>query len=205
MSDLVDSMTPVQDHPWWGLSPETVAELLDSASTGLSEEEARRRLDHFGPNVVRVDEGESWWEILLHQFKDPLIYILLVAAAVTLAIQDYLDAGVILAVVGLNAIIGFVQEYRAQQAMLALARLGAPRAEVVRDGRPRQLPTAELVPGDVVLLTSGARVPADLRLVKVPNILRHVPGRLKLRVVHRYVHLTITITALVTNASAGRR
>ncbi|MEX2527218.1 MAG: HAD-IC family P-type ATPase [Gemmatimonadota bacterium] len=166
MESRADSRTQVQNHPWWGLQPEAVAELLDSVPTGLSEEEASRRLDHYGPNIVRTHEGERWWQLVLHQFKDPLIYILLVAVVVTLAIQDYLDAGVILAVVILNAVIGFVQEFRAQQAMLALAQLGAPRAEVLRDGRPRQLPTAELVPGDVVLLTSGARIPADLRLIK---------------------------------------
>lgn len=92
----------------------------------------------------------------------------LLAAAVTLALRDFTDTGVILAVLLLNAVIGFVQEARAQQEMLALATLAAPRAEVVRQGLARTLPSRELVPGDRVLLTSGARVPADLRLVARP-------------------------------------
>ena len=88
----------------------------------------------------------------------------------TLALRDFADSGVILAVVVVNALIGFIQELRAQQAMRALAKLGAPRAEVVRDGAQIVTASRELVPGDMVLLVSGARVPADLRLIRVREL-----------------------------------
>src|SRR5690606_30108396 len=127
--------------------------------------EAERRLSAYGPNEIAAEEATSRWTLLVSQFRDPLIYILLAAAAVTLAVQHYVDAGVILAVVLINAVIGYVQEGRAEQAMRALSRLAAPGAEVVRDGRTRHVRARDLVPGDVVLLASGSRVPADLRLL----------------------------------------
>ncbi|MDZ7779127.1 MAG: HAD-IC family P-type ATPase [Gemmatimonadota bacterium] len=156
--------------PWWSLSGADASARLGAGPEGLDSEEAKRRLERYGPNTIEVEEVEPWWVLALHQFKDPLIYILLAAAAVTIAIEDYVDAGVILTVVLLNAVIGFVQEYRARQAMRALAKLSAPRAEVLRDGRSRTVPAAEVVPGDVVLLSSGVRVPADLRLLRVVGL-----------------------------------
>ncbi|HUE96961.1 MAG TPA: HAD-IC family P-type ATPase, partial [Longimicrobiaceae bacterium] len=108
--------------------------------------------------------------LLLRQFKDPLIYILLLAALVTLLLRDYTDTGVILSVVLLNALIGFVQERRAQQAMRSLARMSAQQAEGIRDGTEREIPSRDLVPGDLVVLTSGVRVPADLRLSQVAGL-----------------------------------
>jgi magnesium-transporting ATPase (P-type) len=155
---------------WWTLPHAEALERLEGTLDGLSSEEAQARLERYGPNTIRVEEVEPWWSLALHQFRDPLIYILLAAAAVTVALDDYVDAAVILVVVLLNALIGFVQEFRARQAMLALARLSAPRAEVLRDGEVRQVDAEELVPGDVVLLTSGARVPADLRLIRTADL-----------------------------------
>jgi len=156
--------------PWWHLPVDEVEGRLGSRVDGLSSEEAARRLLEFGPNRIRAEEVAPWWSLVLHQFRDPLIYILLAAAGVTLAIRDYLDAAVIMAVVLLNALIGFIQEYRAQQAMRALAQMSAPRAEVLRDAQLRSIPAEELVPGDVVRLTSGSRVPADLRLFRVTDL-----------------------------------
>jgi magnesium-transporting ATPase (P-type) len=156
--------------PWWSIPSDEAVERLESTADGLGSEEARARLARYGPNTIRVEEVEPWWSLALHQFRDPLIYILLVAAVVTIALGDYVDAVVILVVVLLNALIGFVQEFKARQAMLALARLSAPRAEVLRDGEVRQVAAEELVPGDVVLLTSGARVPADLRLIRTVDL-----------------------------------
>lgn len=152
------------------LSVNEVERGLGAGSHGLSQEEAATRLEHYGPNEVEAEEATPWWVLVLHQFTDPLIYILLVAALITLILQDYVDMGVILAVVLLNALIGFIQEYKAQQAMRALARMSAPRAEVIRNGLPRDIPSRELVPGDRVVLTSGVRIPADLRLVQVRDL-----------------------------------
>ncbi len=160
----------MNDLPWWSLSVEEVRGRLDTSLDGLSETEAEERLERHGPNRVRAETVEPWYSLVLHQFRDPLIYILLAAAGVTLAIRDYVDAGVILAVVLLNAVIGFTQEFRAREAMRALARLGAPRAEVIRGGKAQQIPTESLVPGDLVVLTSGSRVPADLRLVRAVGL-----------------------------------
>ncbi|MFP3941366.1 MAG: cation-translocating P-type ATPase, partial [Thermoanaerobaculia bacterium] len=155
---------------WHTLPAAEALELLASPPGGLAREEAARRLEAVGPNEVPGAPPRAWWQILLHQFRDPLIYILLLAAAVTLALQDYTDTGVILAVLLLNAVIGYVQEARAQQEMLALARLAAPRAEVERQGAVRSIAGRDVVPGDRVLLTSGTRVPADLRLVSVTGL-----------------------------------
>jgi calcium-translocating P-type ATPase len=154
-------------HPWHALEVERVEALLETGSAGLDPDEAARRLDHYGPNEVEAERPTPIWRLLLHQFQDPLIYILLIAAAVTLVLRDYTDSGVILAVVLVNAVIGFVQELRAREAIRGLARLSAPRAEVLRGGHTVAVDSRELVPGDVVVLTSGVRVPADLRLSAV--------------------------------------
>ncbi len=155
---------------WHTLTAEEVASRLGTGDEGLSEDETRARLEHFGPNELEQEQQASVLSLLLHQFRDPLIYILLVAGAVTLILRDYTDSAVIFIVVILNATIGFVQEYRAREAMRALARLSAPRADVVRRGQQRQIATRDLVPGDIVLLTSGGRVPADLRLIEVRGL-----------------------------------
>ncbi len=155
---------------WHDLSADDTLAQIGSRPDGLTDSEAGDRLAQFGPNEVETDRGTPWWRLLLHQFTDPLIYILLAAAIITLLLRDYTDTGVILAVVVLNAVIGFTQEYRAHQAMRALQKLSAPKAEVLRDGRAREIASREVVPGDIVLLTSGARVPADLRLTDARHL-----------------------------------
>jgi magnesium-transporting ATPase (P-type) len=157
-------------RPWHTLEAGEALELLGSDPEGISEEDAARRLEALGPNEVEAERVVPWWELVAHQFRDPLIYILLIAAAVTLVLREFTDAGVIITVVLINALIGFVQERRAQQAMQALARMSAPRAEVLRGGATHEIASRELVPGDVVVLTSGVRVPADLRLLHVREL-----------------------------------
>lgn len=152
---------------WYAMSDVEVEAALDTRADGLTEDEAARRLAAVGPNEVEAERVTPWWRLLLRQFFDPLIYILLIAAGVTLALRDYSDAAVILAVVVINAVIGFTQEVRAREAIRGLARLSAPKAEIVRDGVTRVVEGRTLVPGDVVVLSSGARIPADLRLTSV--------------------------------------
>ena len=156
--------------PWHTLTVEAAQQALGAERGGLTEVEAAARLERYGPNEVEAERETPWWVLVLHQFTDPLIYILLAAAGVTLVLHDFTDTGVILAVVALNALIGFVEERRAQKAMRALARMSAPRAEVLREGKPREIPGRDLVPGDVVLLTSGVRVPADLRMLDARDL-----------------------------------
>jgi calcium-translocating P-type ATPase len=165
-----DTGPVVGERAWHALDVEDVQSALDTTPAGLSTAEAEERLRRHGPNVVEAERLEPWWRMLLRQFNDPLIWILLIAAAVTAALRDYTDSGVILAVVVLNAAIGFVQELRAREAIRGLARLSAPRAEVQRDGRVHVIESRDLVPGDVVRLGSGASVPADIRLISVHDL-----------------------------------
>lgn len=156
-----------QDQDWYSLSSGEVIEQLETSSnSGLSAEESSKRLSKYGPNEIETEAGLSRLEILLHQFKDPLIYILIIAAFVTLILQDYVDSGVITFVVLLNAVIGYFQESKAQTAIRALSQMAAPKAHVIRYGREREIPGKDLVPGDIVLLTSGGRVAADMRIIR---------------------------------------
>jgi magnesium-transporting ATPase (P-type) len=167
-------MTDLQElervRPW---HTATVAEALASLAVtdhGLDRAEAESRLERYGPNEIESEAETPWWKLLLHQFRDPLIYILLVAAAVMVVLEHYTDFGVIMAVVLLNAVIGFTQESRAQSAMKALAGMAAPMAEVLRDGRAHKVESRAVVPGDIAILTAGDRVPADLRLLQVHDL-----------------------------------
>ena len=147
---------------------EPVSEVEQSLATGelgLTEAEVGHRLEEYGPNLLTEAEPPSIWSVLLHQFQSPLVYILLVATAVTVAIEEYVDAGVIFVVLGLNAAIGLFQERKAENAVRALMGLVAPKAHVIRSGADVVVESSELVPGDLVLLESGQRIPADLRLV----------------------------------------
>ncbi|MGK2935151.1 MAG: cation-translocating P-type ATPase [Gemmatimonadaceae bacterium] len=156
--------------PWHSLSVADVERELHVSDKGLNWAEARNRLATYGPNDIGAERETPWWSLLLRQFRDPLIYILLVAAVVTFAVGELTDTAVIMAVVIINAMIGFTQEFRARTAMRALARMSTSKAEVVRDSERRTIDSWELVPGDVVLLSSGARIPADLRLAWVHDL-----------------------------------
>ncbi len=149
---------------WYALEVEEVERRLSASHAGLDTAEVRRRRERFGPNRLPEPAQKSDLVILLHQFTSPLIYILLIASGVTFLLGHYVDAAVILAAVLLNALIGFPQERKAERSVRALMHLVAPKARVLRDGHEREVESGELVPGDRVLLESGARVPADLRL-----------------------------------------
>lgn len=155
---------------WHQVSPEQVESLLGTSSAGLSQDEAERRLARVGPNRLARQSARPWWQRLLRQFNNLLIYVLLGAVLLAAAMQHWLDAGVILAVVLFNGVIGFLQEGRAEQALDAIRNLLSARAEVVRDGRRLTLETSELVPGDRVLLTAGDKVPADIRLCQASQL-----------------------------------
>jgi calcium-translocating P-type ATPase len=155
---------PPADRLWHAKRAEEVARTLSTRPDGLSEEEAAARLKRDGPNQLPEQPPTSALVILLHQFRSPLIYILVVATIVTLLLAEYIDAAVIAAVLALNALIGYTQERRAENSVRALMQLMSPRARVRRAGRERDVESRDLVRGDVVLLESGVRVPADLRL-----------------------------------------
>lgn len=156
-----------QDQAWHSIKSEEVVELLETSfHSGLTSDESLERLQLYGPNEIETEAGLTRWQILLHQFKDPLIYILILAAFVTLILQDYVDSAVITFVVLLNAVIGYIQEEKAQSAILALSKMAAPKAHVIRDGHEQVIPGKDLVPGDMVLLSSGGRIAADMRIVR---------------------------------------
>ncbi len=149
---------------WHHLSPRETEEMLEASARGLSVDEAERRLTQFGFNELQESPPPSDLAIFLHQFQSPLIYILLVAAIITIVLREHVDTAVIVLVLAANAIIGFIQERQAEISVRSLMQLAAPRARVIRDGREWEIESRLLVPGDYVLLESGSRVPADLRL-----------------------------------------
>ena len=155
---------------WHSLEITEVLTSLNSSRRGLSQEEAQRRLDEFGSNELVEKEKVSAWKIFLEQFKSFLIIILLVAVALSAVLGEIADAIVIFIIVLFAAGLGFVQEYRAERAMEALKRMAAPLTSVLRDGREVEIPARELVPGDIVLLKTGDRIPADGRLIEAVNL-----------------------------------
>ncbi|MGY6499783.1 MAG: cation-translocating P-type ATPase [Acidimicrobiales bacterium] len=156
---------------WHTMRVDEVSERLGTdADEGLESGEASTRLERHGPNVLREADATPWYVTLASQFRSPLIYILMLAAVLTIALDEYFDASVIAAVLVLNASIGFVQERKAEESVRALMQLISPTASVVRAGRTTTIDSTDLVPGDVVLLESGVRVPADLRLASVSSL-----------------------------------
>ncbi|MDR9440572.1 MAG: HAD-IC family P-type ATPase [Halomonas sp.] len=151
---------------WHALSTEEALERLESRAEGLSSPEAERRLAEHGPNQLKQAEARPWWKRLADQFNNILMLILIVAAAASQLLGHSLDAAVILAVVVIIALIGFFQEGKAERALDSIRNMLSPKATVLRDGKRSTLDAKELVPGDIVLIESGARVPADLRLLK---------------------------------------
>jgi len=154
----------------WSLDSQQVFAALGTTREGLSAEEARRRLTQYGRNVLQAKEREPWYVLLAHQFANPLVYLLIGAAVVKAVFKGPADAGVIVAVLVFMALIGFIQELKARQAMAALLELSAPRSKVRRGGVPAVVEAAELVPGDILLLEAGDRIGADARLVEAVEL-----------------------------------
>ena len=170
-----DSSTAASDREtsradWHAISGDGVLAQLSSHPQGLSTAEAQRRLVEHGPNELTRQQGPSAWAVLIRQFTSPLIYGLLISAAVAFALGKIPDGSVVLGVVVLNALIGFAQEYRAGKAIQALAQLVSEPATVRRDGQWTQAPAEHLVPGDVVSVDAGARVVADLRILQAHGL-----------------------------------
>ena len=167
----------MSEHPtstsapaWHALPADEALQALDAHAQGLSASQVQERLDRHGPNRLPSAPPRRWWRRLAAQFHNLLIYVLLGAALITLWLGHTVDTAVIVGVVLINAIMGLVQEGKAQRALQAVHALLASHATVLRDGRRQEVDAADLVPGDVVLLESGTRVPADLRLLRTKNL-----------------------------------
>lgn len=153
--------------PWYKLTVDETLDALKSRSSGLTEEEAAAQRLRCGPNELQRKKKTSPVMAFLKQFMSPLVYVLLAAGVVTLVVGEYLDAGVIFVVLLANAVIGYVQEARAEHAMEALLEMAAPQAKVRRGGTVCLIPAKDIVPGDVIILETGDKVPADALLTEV--------------------------------------
>src|SRR5690554_1231295 len=176
-ADRATDGAAVSDRPrakpatWHAMSTGEVLGRLDARREGLSNEEARARLDRDGPNALPETAGKPLWRIVLAQFTDAMIIVLLIAAVVSAAVsRELVDSLVILVLVLANAVIGTWQEVKAARSLNALRAMTAPHANALRDGAPVHLAAQDLVVGDVVLLAAGDAVPADLRLLQAANL-----------------------------------
>ncbi|MCB5281863.1 HAD-IC family P-type ATPase [Arthrobacter sp. ES1] len=156
--------------PWHALDSAAVFARLTSGPSGLTAAEASRRLGDAGSNELTVAAATPWWRVLVRQFVSPLIGILLTAAVVTLIQQHWVDSGAIFLILCINAALGYVQERKAEADVRALQSLSTPSCRALRDGTEQVVAGPEIVPGDVVLLESGERVPADLRLFETTGL-----------------------------------
>jgi Ca2+-transporting ATPase len=171
---IEDIAKPTETHPerpWHARSVSSaLSQLGSSTEEGLTTEVARQRLAEFGANSLRTDSRAQWYHVLTRQFVDVLILVLLVAAAISVIVGELTDAITILAIVLLNGVLGFVQEWKAEKALEALKNLLTPQCHVIRDSDESLMDATRLVPGDIVLLDTGDRVPADLRLIESLNL-----------------------------------
>ena len=163
-------MASTTQSPWHSLNQEQVFKLLNSSGAGLAGAEAQRRLDIYGPNRLPEPPRRHAFVRFMLQFHNILIYVLLGAAVITALLHHVVDTLVILAVVLVNALIGFVQEGKAESAMEAIRQMLAPRAAVIRDGQRHTVDGDDLVPGDIVLIEAGDKIPADLRLLRTHGL-----------------------------------
>ncbi len=162
---------PLPPHPpWYAVSADETLKTLKSRPAGLDTKAAAARLSEHGPNQLRKQAARPWWKRLLEQFNNLLMLILIVAAIASLALGHRLDALAIVGVVTIIALIGFVQEGKAEHALESIRGMLSPQAKVLRDGHRQTVPAETLVPGDIVLLESGDRVPADLRLLQANRL-----------------------------------
>jgi len=165
-------MEPITTQVTWHTNTiqEVTARLRVNPDEGLTSSDAEQRLKEFGPNAIRTEESRPVLSMIVAQFNDMLIWVLIAATLISLAIGEATDAVVIMAIVVLNAILGVAQEYRAEQSLTALKKMAAPLARVRRDGAPVDIPAEQVVPGDVLLLESGNVVAADARLIESASV-----------------------------------
>lgn len=159
-----------QNNQWHALDAEEVLKFFKVTEDGLSNAEARKRLEEIGPNALEIEEKISCLRLLVRQVNDPLIYLLTGAALLSLFVEQQVDAAVIAGVIVLNSLLGFVQEWRAEEALTALRRMASVHARVLRDGTLQDIDAVEVVPGDILILETGDRVAASARLIHAEGL-----------------------------------
>ena len=161
----------VPQKSWHSLAVEdTLKQLETKIESGLSSQTAKERLEKVGFNQLQEKPRPSFFVLVLNQLKSFVIIILLIASIISALLGDYVEAGAIMAIVVLNAVLGVIQESRAEEALAALKKLAAPEAQVMRDGHRVTVPARELVPGDIIFLEAGNYVPADIRFLEAVNL-----------------------------------
>lgn len=155
---------------WHILNKDSILEKLHTSYEGISETEATERLEKYGKNELEEEKKKHWVFQLLEQFKSILIVVLIIAAVISLSIGEGLEAIAIIIIVILAGVLGFVQEFHAGKAIDSLRKMAAPHSNVVRDGKDSQIPARELVPGDVIILKTGDKIPADCRILESNNL-----------------------------------
>ncbi len=169
--DVMKSIPEDFSVVWHAISAEEVLEKLESPiKTGLTSEEAAQRLKKFGPNQLDEKPRPTFLQLVLAQLNDFTVILLIIAGVISALLGDYVEAAAIMTIVMLNAILGVVQESRAEEALAALKKMAAPEAQVLRDGKRVTVPAPQLVPGDIVFLEAGNFIPADLRLIESVNL-----------------------------------
>ncbi|MBI5822835.1 MAG: cation-translocating P-type ATPase [Chloroflexi bacterium] len=159
-----------KQHEWHSLTADEALTHLEVHNEGLTTTEAEKRLAYYGPNQLKEAPRPGFLVILWAQLNNFVVILLIIASVISALLGDYVEAAAIMAIVVLNAVLGIVQEQRAEQALAALKKLAAPDAQVIRDGVRRSVPSYNLVPGDIVFLESGNFIPADLRLLEAVNL-----------------------------------
>lgn len=151
---------------WWNMTTQVVAEkYATDVTTGLSSEKVAERLREYGHNQLMEQRGRTRWDIVIAQFKDFIVWVLIGAALVSGFLGEWIDTIAIIGIVVVNAVLGFMQEHRAEKSLAALKKLASPTSKVIREGHHRMIPSADIVPGDLIELEAGDYVPADARLV----------------------------------------
>ncbi len=163
--------TEKETKRWYAMSADEVVKAFEAdTEKGLSDDEAAKRLEKYGRNEIPKAAGRTWWQRLLAQFNNVLIYVLIAAAVITALMDHWVDTWVILAVVIANALIGFIQEGKAERALESIQQMLSLEAVVIRGGKKQTIDAEELVPGDIVMLKSGNKIPADIRLFKSKDL-----------------------------------
>ena len=158
------------EHEWHTLKTEQVLNHFEVQDNGLTSDEAKKRLEQYGPNQLKESPRPTFLHMLWEQLNNFVVILLIIASVISALLGDYVEAAAIMAIVVLNAVLGIVQERRAEEALAALKKLAAPDAQVIRDGHRKTVPSYELVPGDIVFLEAGNFIPADIRLLEAVNL-----------------------------------
>ncbi len=156
--------------PFYNKTVEETLKELNTSEKGLSEEETEKRLKQYGKNELKKKESISQLKIFLNQFKNYIIWILFAVVLISIFLQRFIDAGIILAILILNAVLGFVQEFKAEKTIRELSKLTSPHAIVIRDNKKQIISAEELVPGDIIIIETGNYIPADARIIESFNL-----------------------------------